>query len=144
MKNIIAAIVIATGLLGVEVKAQVVAPTLEVVTETQSWVRLKLTAGSEPIEGFSLYYQVPGRFYAMTQFYGTPVDPSCEVYQLNPGESVEVNIGKAQHHHQVCRADFWPKPLYCNQSYLFQAVPHNAGGPDGWSNTVEGTTAPCL
>jgi hypothetical protein len=144
MKKLIAAMLImGMGIAGVQAEAQV-APTLTVVSETQTRVRLRLTAGSEMIDGFSLYYEVPGYFYSLTQFYGTAVAENCEIYQLNPGESVEVNIGKIQRHDTNCRADFWPHRLRCNTTYLFQAVPHNAGGADQWSAQIAGTTAPCL
>ena len=117
---------------------QVTSPTLEVVKETQTSVTLLLTAGSDAIDGFDIYYWIPGHGFFLTNFYGTAEDSSCERYTLEPGESLAVTIGAPAR--QRCRHDFTPRPLYCGRTYYFMAFPHNGSIQ---SNVTDGRTLEC-
>jgi hypothetical protein len=110
---------------------QVVPPALEVEEEAETSVTLKLTAGSEPIVGFDIYYWIPNHGFFLTQF--------CDSYVLQPGETRAFSIGVRAK--QGCRFDWYPRPLYCGRTYYFAAFPHNQ--PGTVSNVADGRTLEC-
>jgi hypothetical protein len=104
---------------------QTTAPTLEVTGVTATTITVRLTAGTDVINGFDVFYEIVGQFYALTSFYGTAVHSKCADHFIQPGESVEVVIGATDG--SRCRKDFIPRHLISNRRYFLFATPHNGG-----------------
>jgi len=116
---------------------QTTPPTFDAIAETPTTITVLLTAGSEPINGFDIYWKGAGTRWQVSRFY---VGLNCpRSYALQPGQNIAVIIG-IETTGDFCRTDSWLHGLnHCTQ-YLMYAVPHHTSAP---TNVTTGETTGC-
>ena len=128
------AILLGTVALGM---GQTTTPTLDAIAETPTTITVLLQAGSDPINGFDIYWKGAGTRWQVSRFY---VGLNCpRSYALQPGENIAVIIG-IETTGDFCRTDSWLHGLKTCSQYLMYVVPHHGGAP---TNVTIGETTGC-
>jgi hypothetical protein len=128
------AILMGTVALGM---GQTTAPTLEAIAETPTTITVLVTAGSEPISGFDIYWKGARTRWQVSHFF---VGLNCpRSYALEPFQNIAVIIG-IETTGDFCRTDSWLHGLNNCSQYLMYVVPHHGGAP---TNITIGETTGC-